>query len=300
MGTTHVQVTIRNPADLSRSWEGRFLVDTGATESVVPASALTGIGIRPRVRREYELADGRRQEFDVAGAELEFGREIVVGMVVFGPEGAEPLLGCTALESAGFEVDPRSQTLKRLPAIPLKAGTPILLDRGAEIGAPDKRGSTPLQAASRNGHTATVALLLDRGAEIGAPDKDGWTGLHLASWNGHTATVALLLDRGAGIGAQAKEGSTPLHLASLKGHAATVALLLDRDAEIGAPDKRGSTPLHLASRNGHAATVGLLLDRDAEIGAPDKRGSTPLQAAARNGHAATVALLRAQGADTPK
>ena len=267
MGTTHVQVTIRNPADLSRSWEGRFLVDTGATESVVPASALTGIGIRPRVRREYELADGRRQEFDVAGAELEFGREIVVGMVVFGPEGAEPLLGCTALESAGFEVDPRSQTLKRLPAIPLKAGTPILLDRGAEIGA---------------------------------PDKDGWTGLHLASWNGHTATVALLLDRGAGIGAQAKEGSTPLHLASLKGHAATVALLLDRDAEIGAPDKRGSTPLHLASRNGHAATVGLLLDRDAEIGAPDKRGSTPLQAAARNGHAATVALLRAQGADTPK
>ena len=32
----------------------------------------------------------------------------------------EPLLGVTALESVGITVDPRTQTLKRLPAIPLK------------------------------------------------------------------------------------------------------------------------------------------------------------------------------------
>ena len=37
---------------------------------------------------------------------------------------AEPLLGVTALESAGFTVDPASQTLKRLPAIALKPVTP--------------------------------------------------------------------------------------------------------------------------------------------------------------------------------
>lgn len=122
MGATRVLVTVRNPADLSRSWEGRFLVDTGAAESVVPASALAAIGISPRVRREYELADGSRQEFGIAAAELELMGEIVGGPVVFGPEAAEPLLGCTALESAGLVVDPRSQTLKRLPAIPLKAG----------------------------------------------------------------------------------------------------------------------------------------------------------------------------------
>lgn len=125
MGTTHVQVTVRNPADLSRSWEGRFLVDTGATESVVPASALAEIGVEPRRQREYELADGSRKEFGVAGAELEFMDEVVFGTIVFGPDEAEPLLGCTALESAGLEVDPRSQTLKRLPAIPLKAGRPV-------------------------------------------------------------------------------------------------------------------------------------------------------------------------------
>ena len=33
---------------------------------------------------------------------------------------AEPLLGVTALESVGIEVDPRNQTLKRLPAVRLK------------------------------------------------------------------------------------------------------------------------------------------------------------------------------------
>ena len=118
-------MTIRNPANLSRSWKGRFLVDTGATESVVPASALAEIGVEPRRQREYELADGSRQQFSIATAELEVMGEIVGGTVVFGPDEAEPLLGCTALESAGLEVDPRNQTLKRLPAIPLKAGRPV-------------------------------------------------------------------------------------------------------------------------------------------------------------------------------
>jgi len=40
--------------------------------------------------------------------------------VVFGPEHSAPLLGGTALESVGIMVDPAKQTLKRLPAIPLK------------------------------------------------------------------------------------------------------------------------------------------------------------------------------------
>ncbi|MBM4044828.1 MAG: clan AA aspartic protease, partial [Planctomycetes bacterium] len=33
---------------------------------------------------------------------------------------AEPILGATALESVGIQVDPRTQRLKRLPATPLK------------------------------------------------------------------------------------------------------------------------------------------------------------------------------------
>ena len=43
---------------------------------------------------------------DITVAEIEFEGEIVGGTVVYGEEAAEPLLGVTALESGGFEVDP--------------------------------------------------------------------------------------------------------------------------------------------------------------------------------------------------
>jgi len=46
--------------------------------------------------------------------------EITAGRVIFGPDDVEPLLGVTALESVGITVDPVTQTLRRLPAIPLK------------------------------------------------------------------------------------------------------------------------------------------------------------------------------------
>ena len=46
--------------------------------------------------------------------------EFVGGTVIFGGDDAEPLLGVTALESVGIEVDPVNQRLKRLPAVRLK------------------------------------------------------------------------------------------------------------------------------------------------------------------------------------
>ncbi len=120
MGTTYVDVTIRNPADLQRSWTGKFLVDTGAFDSLVPRRHLEEIGLQPRGRRDYVLADGKPVVFDVTIAEIEFEGEVVGGTIVYGDDGAEPLLGVTALESGGFEVDPRNEELKRLPAVLLK------------------------------------------------------------------------------------------------------------------------------------------------------------------------------------
>ena len=46
MGATYVDVTIRNPADRQRSWTGKFLVDTGAFDSLVPRVCLEEIGPR--------------------------------------------------------------------------------------------------------------------------------------------------------------------------------------------------------------------------------------------------------------
>lgn len=121
MGATYVDVTIRNPADPQRSWTGKFLVDTGAFDSLVPRAQLETIGLKPRGRREYVLADGKPVALDITIAEIEFEGEVVGGTIVYGDEGAEPLLGVTALESGGFEVDSRNGELKRLPGVLLKA-----------------------------------------------------------------------------------------------------------------------------------------------------------------------------------
>lgn len=121
MGTTHVTVTVKNPAARERVWQGEFLVDTGAIESLVPRQYLEAIGVEPVGSRTYEMADGRRLQLDIGGAELEFMGETVIGTVVFLDDDVEPLLGLTALESAGIEVDPRNQQLKRRSAVRLKA-----------------------------------------------------------------------------------------------------------------------------------------------------------------------------------
>lgn len=124
MGATHVTVMIRNPAAPDRFWEDLFLVDTGAIDSLVPRKHLEGIGLRAKAQRTYELADGSEIRMDITTADIEFMGEIVGGTIIFGPDDAEPILGVTALESVGIEVDPQNQRLKRLPAVRLKTMPP--------------------------------------------------------------------------------------------------------------------------------------------------------------------------------
>jgi clan AA aspartic protease len=81
---------------------------------------LREIGLEPDAKRTYELADGTEIVLDIGVAKLEFMGEVVGATVIFGQDDAEPLLGVTALESVGIEVDPQNQRLKRLPAVRLK------------------------------------------------------------------------------------------------------------------------------------------------------------------------------------
>src|SRR5712692_2314440 len=120
MGLIHVTVSIKPPGRKDGAYEAVFLVDTGATDSMVPARELARVGIEPVGKTTYELADGTVQEYSFGLAQIEFMGEITAGRVIFGPDDAEPLLGVTALESVGITVDPTNRTLKRLPAIPLK------------------------------------------------------------------------------------------------------------------------------------------------------------------------------------
>ena len=115
MGSVNADVIVSNPADRTRKWEGRFLVDTGATDSLVPRQHLEAIGLAPEAERTYVLADGSEIRMGVAVARIELMGEMVGGTVLFGEPDAEPLLGVTALESLGIEVDPLNRRLKKLP-----------------------------------------------------------------------------------------------------------------------------------------------------------------------------------------
>ena len=119
MGLTHVVVSLLNSASKD-TYNADFLVDTGAWDTMAPASELKKIGIEPDGKDLFELANGELVEFEYGSAKLKFMNEIIGIRILFGPDGSEPILGVVALESAGFIVDPKNQTLRKLKARPLK------------------------------------------------------------------------------------------------------------------------------------------------------------------------------------
>ena len=119
MGLTHVAVRLFNSKS-SDTYESEFLVDTGATDTMAPAFELKKIGMQPIGKDLYELANGELVEFEHGNAELTFMGEIVPVRIIFGPDDSKPILGVIALEAAGFMVDPKNETLRKLRARPLK------------------------------------------------------------------------------------------------------------------------------------------------------------------------------------
>ena len=119
MGLTHVVVRLFN-SQSQDTYSADFLVDTGAMQSMAPAPELRKIGMQPVGKQLYELANGERVEYEHGFAEMEFMGEVIATRIIFGPDDTEPLLGVIALESAGFIVDPTTQRLRKLSALPLK------------------------------------------------------------------------------------------------------------------------------------------------------------------------------------
>ena len=116
MGTFSVTVEIGAPAG------GEFtrvdaLVDTGATYTVLPRDELVRLGIQAVETVSFELADDRIVEYEVGEARVRLdGRERTT-LVVFGPEGAGPLLGATTLQLFNLAVNPTRERLVSVPAL---------------------------------------------------------------------------------------------------------------------------------------------------------------------------------------
>ena len=85
-----------------------------------------------------------------------------------------------------------------------------LLDQGADAGAQNSAGQTPLLVAAQNGHIKAMEILLGRGADINAQDDRGRTALMVAAGADDVKMVRLLLSKGAKVNIKGESGFTAL------------------------------------------------------------------------------------------
>ena len=113
-----------------------------------------------------------------------------------------------------------------------------------------------LWEAARKGDVATVRALLDKGANVNARFRYGTTALFKAAERGHTEVVKLLIERGADVNVKDTfYGATAMTWALENKHVEVVRALLDKSAE------SVDEVLLTGARAGDAALVRIALDR---------------------------------------
>lgn len=164
------------------------------------------------------------------------------------------------------------------------------------------RGDTALHLAAAAYQPEIAALLLARGADVRARNRRGAEPLHYAAdgspgaawWDpdGQRQVVELLIQAGADPNALDKSGVAPLHRAVRTRSSETVRALIDNGADPRLENKSGSTPLHLAVQNTGRSNSGsdaakeeqrrvidVLLERGARPTDTDANGKTVAAAA---------------------
>ena len=97
-----------------RSYETvEALVDTGASNSVFPASILQRLGVDISDHSMFRMADGRVVAFDMGTVRVRLDGREKFSEVVFGDEDMRPLLGAITLEEFHLGVDPLAKRLVR-------------------------------------------------------------------------------------------------------------------------------------------------------------------------------------------
>jgi len=99
-----LRVGLYNPEKLERVVEVEAIVDTSAIYSVVRRDILEQLGVKPVERRRFRAFGGHvERDIGEVGMVLMGRRRIVP--VIFGEDGDPAVVGVTALEIFGLEVD---------------------------------------------------------------------------------------------------------------------------------------------------------------------------------------------------
>jgi predicted aspartyl protease len=89
-----------------------FLVDSGAKYSLLPLADWRAIGLAPKRRMTFVLADGTLIDRDVSECHIALPQGEGHTPVILGEAGDEALLGVVTLEIFGFVLNPFNRTLQ--------------------------------------------------------------------------------------------------------------------------------------------------------------------------------------------
>ncbi len=109
MGITYIEGAARGPS--GEEAEVRFLMDSGATYSLLPDSVWRPIGLEPTREMTFTLADGTRVERQISSCYLALPQGEDYTPVIVGEPGDEALLGVVTLEILRLVFNPFSRTL---------------------------------------------------------------------------------------------------------------------------------------------------------------------------------------------
>lgn len=123
MGFIRVPLKVLPPGDGREPVEVEVLVDTGAIYSLLPRQLLESMGVAVTGRGQFRTIEGQPIERDVANVFVEVAGRRSLGMVpvIFGEGADQPVLGVTALEMMGLEVDPVRGELRPIDFLMLAA-----------------------------------------------------------------------------------------------------------------------------------------------------------------------------------
>jgi clan AA aspartic protease len=105
MGVFKIPIEVGDPA--GGAFESvEATVDTGATNTMFPASLLRKLGVSPYKKSIFELGDGRKVELETGRTWVKVDGQQEFTQVIFGSDDAEALLGAVTLEEMALSVDP--------------------------------------------------------------------------------------------------------------------------------------------------------------------------------------------------
>jgi len=95
----------------------RFLVDSGATYTLLPESTWRSLGLKPKRTMSFSLADGTEVERSVSECHISLPQGEGHTPVILGEPGDEALLGVITLEEFGLVLNPFNRTLQPMKSL---------------------------------------------------------------------------------------------------------------------------------------------------------------------------------------